>query len=165
MKNAQNEPKMRRTVILLLSLPLFLLAARAGRVPPQESPKGKIFAQILVEQTLVNHSELAGVELATTPLNGGHCITIAATDTKEIGDKCDTGELGVMKTEKPTVEKESDGYDVTLPLHVEGKTIGIIAMDFKWGEKELGLLKRAKAIAAEIENQITVKTRLFESAK
>jgi hypothetical protein len=167
-KNAPTERKVRLPIILLLSLPLIILAALAGRVPPQlkaDSPKAKIFAQSLVEQTLAKHSELAGVELATTPLDGGRCVTIAATDTKEIGGKCDSDEFGVMKSGKPTVEKESDGYDVTLPLHVEGKTIGTIALDFKPGEKEVGLLERANAIATELENQVPVKTRLFEPVK
>jgi hypothetical protein len=81
-----------------------------------------------------------------------------------MGDKCDKGELAVMKTGKPTVEKEGDGYDVTLPLHVSGKTIGIIGMDFKLDQKESGLVDRANVIAKELEDQIPAKSKLFEAA-
>jgi hypothetical protein len=92
-------------------------------------------------------------------------VTIADTDAKELGDKCDKGEVEVMKTGKPTLEKEGDGYDVTLPLHVSGKSIGIIGMDFKLDQEEAGLLDRAKAIAKEMEDQIPSKAKLFEPAK
>jgi hypothetical protein len=110
-------------------------------------------------------SGLAGVGLATTPPQAHDCVTIADTDVKELGDKCDKGELAVMKSGKSTVEKESDGYDVTLPLHVGGKTIGIIAMDFKLDEQEAGLLDRANIIAKEMEAQIPETSKLFEPAR
>ena len=61
--------------------------------------------------------------------------------------------------------KEGDGYDVTLPLHVSGKTIGIIGMDFKLDQKESGLVDRASVIAKEVEDQIPAKSKLFEAAK
>lgn len=127
--------------------------------------KDKIFAQALVEDTRAKHPELEGVGLSTTPPGGHDCISIADTDAKELGDKCDQGELKVMKTGKSTVEKENDGYDVTMPFHVGGKTIGVIAMDFKLDQQEAGLLDRAKVIAAEIENQIPSKSKLFEPAR
>ena len=132
---------------------------------PKPTDKDKTFAQALVEGTVAKHAELAGLELATTPPDGHDCVTIAATDVKEMGDKCDKGELAVMKTGKATVEKESDGYDVTLPLHVSGKTIGIIGMDFKPDQQESGLVDRAKIIAKEVEDQIPAKSKLFEAAK
>jgi hypothetical protein len=118
-----------------------------------------------VEDTLAKHPELEGFGLATTPQDGGDCVTIADTDAKELGDKCDKGELAVMKSGKSTLEKESDGFDVTIPLHVSGKTIGIIAMDFKLDQKEAGLMDRAKVIAKEVEDQIPSKSKLFEAAK
>jgi hypothetical protein len=158
----------RRPAFLFLGISLFILAAIAGRVlasPTSPSAKGRIFAQALVEDTVAKHPELAGLGLATTPPGGHDCVTIADTDAKELGDKCDKGEIGVMKTGKPTVEKEGDGYDVTLPLHVSGKTIGIIGMDFKLDQQEAGLLDRANVIGKEVENQIPAKSKLFEAAK
>lgn len=150
-----------------LLLSLCALTAYAQKLISSTTPntKGKIFAQTLVENTLSKHPALAGVGLATTPAQGKGCVTIADTDAKELGEKCDKGELGVMKTGKSTVEKEADGYDVTLPLHVGGETIGIIAMDFKLDEPEAGILDRAKAIAKEVEAQIPEKSKLFEQAR
>jgi hypothetical protein len=144
---------------------LAVLVTGALANPSAPSTQKRIFAQALVENTLAKHPGLAGVGLATVPPEGHDCVTIADTDAKELGDKCDKGEVAVMKTGKPTVEKEGDGYDVTLPLHVSGKSIGIIGMDFKLDQEEAGLLDRAKAIAKEMEDQISSKAKLFEPAK
>jgi hypothetical protein len=155
-------------MVSVATITTFALAAFAGQglaKPTPSDAKSKIFAQALVEGTVAKHPELEGLGLATVPLDGHDCLTIADTDAKELGDKCDKGELAVMKTGKSTVEKEGDGYDVTVPLHVGGKTIGIIGMDFKLDQQEAGLLDRAKVIAKEVEDQIPSKSKLFEAAK
>ena len=152
----------------LMLAAVFTVSAFAGRglaKPIPSDAKSKSFAQALVEDMLAKHHELEGLGLATTPPGGHDCVTIADTDAKELGDKCDKGELAVMETGKSTVEKEKDGYDVTVPLHVSGKTIGIIGMDFKLDQQEAGLLDRAKVIAKEVEDQIPSKSKLFESSK
>ena len=151
--------------VLLLSLCALTAYAQKLTSSSPSNTKGRIFAQALVENTLSKHPGLTGVGLATMPVQGKGWMTIADTDAKELGEKCDKGELAVMKTGKSTVEKEADGYDVTLPLHVSGETIGIIAMDFKLDEQEAGLLDRAKAIAKELEAQIPEKAKLFEPAR
>jgi hypothetical protein len=154
--------------LLLAAASIFTLSAFAGRglaKPIPSDAKSKSFAQALVEDTVAKHHELEGLGLATTPPGGRDCITIADTDVKELGDKCDKGELAVMETGKSTVEKEKDAYDVTVPLRVSGKTIGIIGMDFKLDQQEAGLLDRAKVIAQEVEDQIPSKSKLFEPAK
>ena len=154
--------------LLLAAVSIFTLSAFAGRglaKPIPSDAKSKSFAQALVEDMVAKHHELEGLGLATTPPGGHDCVTIADTDAKELGDKCDQGELAVMETGKSTVEKEKDGYDVTVPLHVSGKTIGIIGMDFKLDQQEAGLLDRAKVIAKEVEDQIPSKSKLFETAK
>src|ERR1700675_328244 len=164
--------KLRKTihnsVLPLVAVSAFMLAVLASQGQANSAASGakrRIFAQVLVESTVAKHAELAGLEIATTPPDGHDCTTIAATDVKEMGDKCDKGELAVMKTGKPTIEKEGDGYDVTLPLHVSGKTIGIIGMDFRLDQKESGLVDRASVIAKEVEDQIPAKSKLFEAAK
>jgi hypothetical protein len=168
-QQAAKQPEVKRGRVFLLAagfvLALTILATPQSNSAAASPAKGKIFAQALVETTKAKHSELEGVGLSTTPPDGHDCISIADTDAKELGDKCDQGELKVMKTGKSTVEKENDGYDVTMPFHVGGKTIGVIAMDFKLDQQEAGLLDRAKAIAEEIENQIPSKSKLFEPAQ
>jgi hypothetical protein len=168
MQTRKQQKAIYNLVLSLVAVSALMLAALAsGGQAKSAASEGKrrIFAQVLVENAVAKHAELAGSELGTTPPNGHDCITIAATDVKEMGDKCDKGELAVMKTGKSTVEKESDGYDVTLPLHVNGKTVGIIGMDFKLDQKEASLVDRAKAIAKEMEDQIPAKSKLFEAAK
>ena len=153
-------------LLMAVCVLMFTVFASRGQAKPAASTaKGRLFAQTLVEETVSKHPELIGLELATTPPHGHDCITIAATDAKEMGDKCDSAELGIIKTGNPTIEKENDGYDVTLPLHVSGKTIGIIGMDFKLDQQESGLVDRAKIIAKEVEDQIPAKSKLFEESK
>ena len=161
----KQQKTMSNSARLLVAACVLMLAVFASRGNANPAAKRRIFAQVLVEKTVAKHAELAGLELATTPPDGHDCTTIAATDVKEMGDNCDKAELAVMKTGKPTVEKEGDGYDVTLPLHVSGKTIGIIGMDFKLDQKESGLVDRASVIAKEVEDQIPVKSKLFEAAR
>jgi hypothetical protein len=153
----------RFSVVCVLMLSVY--ASPAHTKPTAAAGEGIIFAQTLVEGTVAKHSELLGLELAMIPPHGHDCITIAATDLKEMGEKCDKDDLGIMKTGTPTVEKEGDGYDVTLPLRVGGKIIGSIGLDFKLDQQESGLIDRAKIIAKELEDQIPEKSKLFEAAK
>ena len=156
------------SVLLLLATFLVALAALATRVLPvamASNTKDKNFAQALIERTLAKHSELTGMGMGAVPPKGHDCVDIADTDVKEIGEKCDKGELSVLKSGKSTIEKEEDAFDVTVPLHAGGKAIGILSMDFKLDQKESGLLDRASEIAKEVEAQIPSKATLFETAK
>jgi len=137
-----------------------------------KSGGAKIFAQKLVEDTVAAHSEISGIELATTPPNQSQCVTIASTEAKDIGEKCDKDEFTAMKTNKPFVEKEKENgkevYDITMPIHdSEGKIIGTAGMDFKPepGQQESRVLERARHIARELERQILSKDKLFEPAE
>src|SRR2546421_50666 len=84
-----------------------VLAAAASKIA------NKNYAQDLIESTLAKHAELAGMGIGTIPPRGHDCIDIADTDVREIGEKCDKGELSVMRTGKSVVEKEEDAFDVT----------------------------------------------------
>jgi hypothetical protein len=90
----------------------------------------KIVAQRLVEEALSKHPEVTEVELAIR--TSKECSTIADSELKGIGEKCDHDELEAMRIGEPFVEKEGDGFDITMPLHDStGKVIGIVGMDFK----------------------------------
>ena len=141
----------------LLSTPSF-----ASKRAPASKPK--IFAQRLVEDVLAKHSDIRSVEFAVQSPAG--CSTIAASDPKDIGEKCDKDELDPMRTGKPSVEKESDGFDVTMPLHdTAGQIIGAVGMDFKAqpGQQRSGVVERAKKIVQEVEPQIPSRAKLLES--
>ena len=167
MNQSTKSRKTMKATVLLLGAAVFVFTGTTSRAQAQaaaSTTKSKIFAQKLVEETLAKHPELESLGLATDS-NGRACVTLADSDRTEIGQKCDRGELAVLRTGKPKVEKEKDAYDVTVPLHVGGKIIGIIGMDFKLDQPETGVLDRASAIASEIEKQIPEKSKLSEPAK
>ena len=133
--------------------------------------KPRIYAQQLLETTLAAHPEITGLELATTPPKETQCVTIAATDAKEIGERCDQDEFTAMKTNQPFIEKEKEHgqetYDVTVPLHdATGKIIGTVGMDFRSApaQQKTQIREKAERIAKELEAGIPSKERLFEPA-
>ena len=128
----------------------------------------EIRAQKVLAEIKALHPEITGLELAATHSEHDGCETIAATEVKEIGEKCDKDEFTAMKTNQPFVEKEGDEFDATLPIHDSaGKIIGTVGMDFKTGPGQTRetVTRQAKQIAAELEKRITSKEQLFEPAK
>lgn len=128
--------------------------------------KGKIFAQKLVEATQAEYSEVDEIGISTTTRSG--CIGIASTDRSGIGEKCEKDDVEPMHTGKPYVEKEKDGFDVSLPLHDSaGRLIGVVGIGFKpaAGQTEASVVQQARKIASEMEAQIPSKTKLFERSK
>jgi iron complex outermembrane receptor protein len=143
------------------------LVLQTGRLNAREGPEGraKIFAQKLVETAVAKHPELSGVEMSATPPGGHNCLTIASTETKDLGEKCDEDEFTAMRTGKPFAEKEEDGFDITVPLHdATGKLIGAVGMDFKPepGQQETGVIEQATRITRELEKKIPSKAALFD---
>jgi hypothetical protein len=128
----------------------------------------EIRAQKVVLGIKAAHPEITGLELAATRSEQEGCKTIAATEVKEIGEKCDKDEFTAMKTNQPFVEKEKDEFDATLPIHdAAGKIIGTVGMDFKTGpgQTKETVTRQAKQIASELEKRITSKEQLFGVAK
>jgi len=128
----------------------------------------EIRAQKVVAEIKAAHPEITGVELAATRSAQEGCKTIAATEVKEIGEKCDKDEFTAMKTNQPFVEQEKDEFDATLPIHDSaGKIIGTVGIDFKAGpgQTKETVIRQAQQIASELEKRITSKEQLFEPAK
>src|SRR5487761_834548 len=126
---------------------------------------GKSFAQKLVEQTHAQHPEATEIGIVTVSARG--CRTIASTDSKDIGEKCEAEDSAPMKTGKPYVEKEKDGYDISLPLHdAAGKVIGAVGIEFKLeaGQTAANMTEKAEQIAGEMEKQIPSKAALSKPA-
>jgi hypothetical protein len=124
---------------------------------------GKIFAQKLVEETLAKHPEFDEISISAN--TGRGCIGIASTDKSDVGEKCEKEDSEPMRTGKPVVEKEKDGFDVSLPLHDAGGTmIGAVGFGFKPapGQTPGSVTELARKIAAEMELQIPSKAKLFE---
>jgi hypothetical protein len=145
-----------------------VLLAASSVLEGRPAAPDKITAQKVAEEVAAAHPEITGLEIAATKSESEGCKTIAATEAQEVGQKCDKDELTAAKTNAPFVEKEKDGFDVTLPLHDSlGKVMGTAGMDFKPepGQKKSDVVNKAKQIASELEKRLTSKEQLFEPAK
>ena len=130
---------------------------------PLRAAPGTIFAQKLVQEQLLKHPEIEGLEIAAYAKSS--CQTIAATNPKDLGEKCDKDELGPLRTGEPFVEREGDGFDLTLPLHDRSKQIiAVVGIDFKPapGQTTESVTKQGRQIVAEMEAQVPTKEKLFE---
>lgn len=145
-------------------LKIVLLTAFLGGGWAQGS---NILAQKVVEEVKAAHPEITSLELAAAKAEAG-CQTIAATEAKEIGEKCDEDELTAMKTNRPFVEQEKTEFDVTLPIHdASGKIIATAGMDFKTepGRTKATVTREALKIAAELERRLPSHDALFRPAR
>jgi hypothetical protein len=145
-----------------------VLFAVSSVLAGRPAPPDKITAQKVAEEIKAAHPEITSLEIAATKSQSEGCKTIAATEAQEVGQKCDKDELTAIRTNSPFVEKEKDGFDVTLPLHdPSGKVMGTAGMDFKPepGQKKSDVVSKAKQIASDLEKRLTSKKQLFEPAK
>jgi hypothetical protein len=145
---------------VLVSMLSFLASAQT------KTRTEKSFAQKLVEATQAKHPEADEIGISTMTHRG--CYGIASTDKSDIGEKCEKDDIAPMQTGKPYVEKEKDGFDVSVPLHDStGKIIGTVGVGFKpaAGQSEASVTGQAQKIAAEMEAQIPSKAKLFERSE
>jgi hypothetical protein len=147
-------------VALLISILQVLSSAQT------KTHTGKTFAQELVEATQAKHPESDEIGISANTSRG--CIGIASTDKSDIGGKCEKEDSEPMRTGKPVVEKEKDGFDVSLPLHDStGEIIGALGVGFKSapGQTEASVTEQARKIAVEMEAQIPSKAKLLEGSE
>src|SRR6267154_485582 len=144
-----------RIASFTLSLALATVGVRAQ--------SNNIFAQKVVEEIKAANPEIPGLEVAAIKPSKG-CQTIAATEAKEIGQKCDKDELTARKTNRPFVEQEKTEFDVTLPIHdPAGKIIATAGMDFnlETGRTKETVVAEALKIGVELERRLTSMSELF----
>ena len=130
-----------------------------------QAQSGKTQAQQLVDSMMKKNADVAGLEVSATPAGKTTCETIAATEAKDLGEKCDEDEFAALKAGKPFIEKEADGYDVTAPLRdANGKVVGTLGIDFKLqpGQTDASILQRTGELLKELERQIPSKAFLFQ---
>ena len=100
--------------------------------------------------------------------SAGTCKTIAATDPKDVGERCDDDEIGPMRTGEPDVgapTRDDPVYDITQALHdATGRLIGAVGMDIKpmAGQDRAAALVVARRLLRELEARIPSMHRLFE---
>ncbi len=142
------------------------LAVQSAAANASGGVASKIRAQRLAEDVASRNPDLVRIGLHVTPPNRSENIIIASNVATKVGRKSDPEDLQVMKTGQPVILKENGNFDVTLPLHdASGKLIGAVGLTLKPkpGGKEADALRRAKAIAAELEKSIPSKESLFLS--
>jgi hypothetical protein len=135
------------------------LATSAGA-----SPRAATLAQKLVDDLARKHPDLVRIGLHVTPPRSAENIIVASNVPAKIGQKSDPEDLQAMKTGRPVALREGQNFDVTLPLHdAAGKTIGAIGLTFKPAnnEQEGSAVRRAQAIAGELEKRIPSRESLF----
>ena len=125
-----------------------------------------------MEELVGKHSEIGGMEISASPPGQAGCVTIASTEAKNLGEKCDHDEFTAIKTNRPFVEKEKEGgkdvFDVTMPLHDRsGKVIGTVGLDFKPtpGQEQSQVVEQATQVVHEFEGRIPSSAKLFEPAE
>ena len=152
-------------ILRIAGIAVFGVCVVSAVTPAQTAHRTKTMAQKLVEDTHAQHPEATEIGIVTVSTRG--CRTIASTDSKDIGEKCEAEDSAPMKTGKPYVEKEKDGYDISLPLHdATGKAIGAVGMEFKLepGQTVANMTGKAKQIAGEMEKRIPSKSALSKPA-
>lgn len=126
----------------------------------------KNFAQKLVEDAHARHPDTTEIGISMRSARG--CTTVASTDQTDIGEKCEKDDLAPMTTGKPYVEKERDGFDVSVPLRdAAGRLVGALGVEFRPEphQSRAEVTGRAQKIASEMAAQISSKMRLLESAQ
>src|SRR6267143_2192872 len=147
--------------LVLITLELLSTPSFASKRP--QASKQKTVAQRLVEEAVSKHPEVAEVELAVR--SSSERSSIADSELKRCWGEVRPRRTEAMRTGEPFIEKESDGFDVTMPLHDStGKIIGTVGMDFKTepGQQRSSVVERSRKIVQEVEEQIPSEARLFE---
>lgn len=155
-----------KTRWIAFSITAAVFASPSLLLANQQASRGKTFAQELVAQALANHPEVDEVGIAVR--SSGGCRTIASTDKSDLGEACEKDDMAPMQNGKPYVEREKDGYDVSVPLrNTKGKIIGSLGIGLKRaeGQTQAGVIADATKISEEMAARISSKARLFERVK
>jgi hypothetical protein len=157
---------MRRSAVTKgLALVVAVALAPLVEIAHAQTGRGGSYAQRLLRDVVQRHPEIKGMELAG--LRGNGCVTIAATDEGDIGDRCDDKERRALRTKEPYVEDPSEfdpAYIITEALHdASGRVVGVIIMDLvpERGGRAAALA-RARTIRLEVESRIPSAARLNE---
>lgn len=155
-----------RATLLAAAALIALVPSGAHAQARTTAQAGRTFAQKLVEAAQARHPEADEIGILANTDKG--CFSIASTDKSDIGERCEADDIRPMKTGKPSVGKEGDGFDVSVLLHdATGKTIGVLAVGFKGapGRTEASVRKIAERMAAEMAARIPSKKKLLEGWK
>ena len=143
------------------AMPASAPAAKLAASKP--APQAKGMAQQLVNKIHSQYPDIAEIGLSTKKAKG--CVTIASTDKKDVGEKCERDAIAPMKTGKTSIEKEGARYAVSLPLRdIHGKVVGSLGLEFKPkpGQTKASILSQAKKIASQMGSKISSQSSLIQ---
>ncbi len=133
----------------------------AQAAAPKKAQQGK--AQELVNSLHAQYPNIAEIGLSAQKAHG--CVTVASTDKKDVGEKCERDAVLPLKTGKTSIEKEDGRFAVSLPLRdMHGKIVGVLGLEFKpkAGQTKAAVLSQAKKIASQMGKKISSKSALLE---
>jgi len=151
---------LRSAMVLSIAVAAGTLLAMTGTA--HAAANHPIFAQTLVERILAMHKEATEIGISVATSHG--CRSIASSDPGDVGERCEHGDIAVIRTRKPLAQKESDGFDVTVPLRdAAGDFVGAVGIEFalKPGQTTAGVIAQARAVAKEMASQIHSKANLY----
>jgi hypothetical protein len=130
--------------------------------PP--GPKPNTYAQKLVDKELAKHPDIVILVFHVISKDGSD-YPIIASNIGRYGKKADEDDLRTIHTGKPNLEVNATGnhFEVEMALHDgSNKTIGAIAVvyNYKKGDDQEALHKKAEDIRAEVEKQISTVEKL-----
>jgi hypothetical protein len=139
-------------------LPLYAQSTDAAAAKP------RTYAQKLVDKELARHPDIVILVLHVISKDGSD-YPIIASNIGRYGKKADEDDLRTIHTGKPNLEVNAAGnhFEVEMALHDGSKkTIGAIAVvyNYKKGDDEEALHKKAEEIRAEVEKQISTVDKL-----
>lgn len=137
----------------------FLLLGTSARGLAAQ-PKDTL-AQKLVTRAMAAHPQASEIGISLRTSTG--CHSIASSDPSDVGERCESGDLGVMRTHRAHAVKERDGYDVSVPLHDSaGRLIGSLAVEFRLESEQstVAAIRQAEAISREMAAHIPSKASL-----
>jgi len=137
-----------------------LALAGLSLLPLEAQAPAHPLAQKLVASAQAQHPDVTEVGILLPTANG--CTSIASTDKGDVGEKCESDDMQPLKTGKPSVAKEADGYDVSLLLHdAQGRRVGVVGIEMKLaGHTRASALREAGQIEQAMAAQIPSKSSL-----
>lgn len=126
-----------------------------------------LYAQKLIDQTMVQHPELL-VLVMHVALPNGSDYPIIASSIGRIGKKADEGDLQVVETGQPILgaygaKKTRFGIELAM-RDFSGKTLGALSTGFAYkdGDDQQALLQKAQQIEVKLRKEIPSLAKLCE---
>jgi RNase H-fold protein (predicted Holliday junction resolvase) len=151
---------------VIATVGIISLQAPAGTLRAQEQEK--IFGQRLVDSVAAKHKpELIYLGLHAETPHSKKSVIFASTDSGKIGKESSCGDLHVVDKGIPVMEMKGNSTTVLERLlDSSGNTLGLIVVGFTFTDgQESQAAKLAKEIGEELAQQISSKSRLFETGK